>query len=134
MSDMRPPMGGPPMGGPPMGQPMGGGKQSMLNPMDAAGAAATGGMSRGMTVGQFLQKNFGISPNDPMEKFVQVMKQQTQNATIPGKLGMGQKPMGGPPQGGRPMGGSPMGAPMGGQASPRPQSGSPDLGSLLNRL
>ena len=140
MSDMMPRGGMPPGGGMPSGPPMGGGggmgKSSMLNPMDVAGKIATGGLSKGMTVGQFLQKNFGISPNDPMEKFVQVMKQQTQNATTPGKLGMGQKPPmpGGRPQGGPPMGGRPMAGPPSGGASPRPQGGPPSLDGLMNKL
>lgn len=136
MSDMMrpptPPMGGG-MGGPPPGggmRPPGGGmgKTSMLNPMDVAGKAATGGISKGMTVGQFLQSSFGISPDDPMEKFIQVMKQQSQNSTTAGKLGVQQPPMGGrPPMGGMGGGRPPM-PPSGGQGGP------PSLEGLMNKL
>jgi len=146
MSDMMrpptPPMGGG-MGGPPPGggmRPPGGGmgKTSMLNPMDVAGKAATGGISKGMTVGQFLQSSFGISPDDPMEKFIQVMKQQSQNSTTAGKLGVQKPPMGGSP----PMGGMgarpPMGGGMGGGRPSMPpsggQGGPPSLEGLMNKL
>lgn len=130
----RPPMppmggGGPPMGGGPPGAPPGGpGKQSLLNPTDMAMKSASGAVRPGMTVAEFLQKNFGVSPNDPIEKFIQAAKGQAQNRTVMGK-------MGGPPQGARP----PMGGgrpPMGGGAPPAgPMGGAPpSLDSIAGRM
>ena len=115
MSNMIRPQGGPPMGGAPPGGPPGGGvqsKMSMFNPPDVAAKASNGSIRPGQTVGEFLQRNFGVSPQDPVEKFMQAIKSQAKNATVPGKMGM---PPGGPPQqapqGRPPMGGSPGGAP-----------------------
>ena len=128
-----PPSGGMPMGGSPGGMPGGGmaGKMSMLNPTDVAAKGAMGQISKGMTVGQFLQQNFGVSPNDPIEKFIQVMKQQSQNATMPGKLGISpQGPAPRPPMGGM---GSPPGAPMGGPPMGG-SSGPPNLEGLMSKL
>jgi hypothetical protein len=77
-----------------------------------------------MTVAEFLQKNFGVSPNDPIEKFIQAAKGQAQNRTTMGK-------MGGPPGGARPpMGGAPPAGPMGGA----PQGPPPSLDSIAGRM
>ena len=115
MSDMMPQ-------GPPQGPPQGGmqGKMSMFNPTDVAAKAAMGDVRPDMTVGEFLQRNFGVSPDDPVQKLVEATKQQMQNRTMAGKLGMQQ----GPPQ--RP-GASPARPPMG-----QPQGGS--LEDLVNKL
>lgn len=101
MSDM--------MQGGPAPQP-GGAPKSMFNPTDAAMKAQQTGMNPQMTVGEFLQKAYGISPNDPLQKLAQVMKGQVGGATMPGKMAamQGQAPgMGRPPQVGPGESGSP---------------------------
>ena len=130
MGGGRPPMGGPPMGGaPPGGPPMGApgpGKQSLLNPTDMAMKSASGAVRPGMTVAEFLQKNFGVSPNDPIEKFIQAAKGQAQNRTTMGKMGgpPQRPPMGG--MGGPPPGGAPPAGPMGGAP--------PNLDSIMGKM
>ena len=109
MSDMMRP-GAPPPGG----APQGGGvqsKMSLFNPTDLAAKASNGDVRQNQTVGEFLQRNFGVSPQDPVQKLFQSLKGQAKNATVAGKMGM---PQGAPrpPQGAqRP------------QGPPRPQPG-----------
>ena len=83
MSDMMPQR-------PPQGPPQGGmqGKMSMFNPTDVAAKAAMGDVRPDMTVGEFLQRNFGVSPDDPVQKLVEATKQQMQNRTMAGKLSL----------------------------------------------
>ena len=128
-SAMRPPPAGgmPPTGGgmprPPMGgQPPGGGmdvrsKMSMMNPTDMAAKASRGDVRKGQSVGEFLQRNYGVGPQDPVEKLFAAVKSQAQNATVGGKMGM--PPQGArPPQARPPMGGAPGGMP--GRGAPPP--------------
>lgn len=127
MSDMmaqKPPMPGG-MGGGGMGSP-GGLPRSTFNPMDMAAKAKTGQMSPNMTVAQFLQQNYGVSPNDPLSKFVQAVQGQMKTKDMPGKLAAmgGQVPgMGGPSQAPR-MPQKPMGAP----------GGAPGISGLMSGL
>jgi len=124
MSDMRqmggmPPGGG--MGGMPGGAPGGGmdvrSKMSMMNPTDMAAKASRGDVRPQQSVGEFLQKNYGVSPQDPVEKLFAAVKSQAQNATVPGKMGMPPQrpPMPGGAPGGMPGG---MGGGMGGGMRP----------------
>jgi len=110
MSDPRqPPMGA--MGGEGMGSAV---KQNMsiFNPMDMAAKASQGDINPQMTVGEFLQKNFGVTMETPMMEFAQKLAAQAKTGTMQGKLqamgGGGMPPSGGMPQapGGQP-GGSP---------------------------
>ena len=129
MSDMRQMGGMPGMGGGmPQGAPGGGmggapgggmdvrSKMSMMNPTDMAAKASRGDVRPQQSVGEFLQKNYGVSPQDPVEKLFAAVKSQAQNATVPGKMGMppqAQRPQGAP--GGMPGG---MGGGMGGGMRP----------------
>jgi hypothetical protein len=111
MSDMMRP--GPPMGGPPSGPPPGGmdvrNKMSVMNPADMAAKVTRGDIRPNQSVGEFLQKNYGVSPTDPVQKLFAAVKAQAQNATVGGKMGAPPRP-GGPPMGAAP-GAPPMGAP-----------------------
>jgi len=138
MSDMMrgmPPGGGMPggmpgggmpggMGGAPGGAPGGmdvRSKMSIMNPTDMAAKASRGDVRSQQSVGEFLQKNYGVSPQDPVEKLFAAVKSQAQNATVGGKMGMPQGAApGGPPGGGMPGGGMPggMGGGMGGGRPP----------------
>ena len=106
-----PPGGGMP-GGAPGGAPPGGmdvrSKMSVMNPTDVAAKASRGDIRQGQSVGEFLQKNYGVSPTDPVEKLFASVKAQDQNSTVPGKMGM---PQGKPPMPGARPGGMPGGAP-----------------------
>jgi hypothetical protein len=124
MSDMmRPPAGGPAPGG--MQE-----KMSLLNPTDMAAKAATGDVGRGQTVADFLQKNFGVRPEDPVEKLFAATKQQMQNRTMAGKLGVQQgqgaipRPNPAPPT-------RPPAAPGPGMGGPPPAGG---LDSLVSKI
>jgi hypothetical protein len=120
MSDMMRP-GAPPMGGPPQG----GGvqsKMSVFNPTDMAAKVSKGDIRPDQTVAEFMQRNFGVSPQDPVQKLMQNLKGQAQNATMAGKMGMPQ----GRPQ---PSPAGQMGAPAG---PPPSQPGG--LDSLINKL
>ena len=115
----RPPM--PPQGGGMGGPPPGGGmdvrsKMSIMNPTDMAAKASRGDVRPQQSVGEFLQRNYGVTPQDPVEKLFAAVKGQAQNATVAGKMGM--PPQGArPPQARPPMGGG--GMPPGGQPPPR---------------
>ena len=73
--------------------------RSMLNPQDAAVMSGPqGGMRPGMTIEEFLGQ-LGLSPQDPIEKLVEVQKMQLKNASPMGKMdsmaggpGMGTAP------------------------------------------
>jgi len=120
MSDMmqRPPMGGQP--------PQGGGmdvksKMSVFNPTDMASKVSSGAVRPDQTVAEFLQRNFGVSPQDPVQKLFQSVKGQAQNATVAGKMG---QPQGAPqPRPQMPMGGG----------SPPPQAPG-GLDSLMSKM
>lgn len=105
------------------GGPGGGvqGKMSVFNPTDMAAKVATGDVRPDMTVGEFLQRNFGVSPNDPVQKLVQATKGQIENRTMAGKMGA--------PQAQRPQPRPAMPTP---QPQPTPNRGS--LDSLVNRM
>lgn len=120
MGDM---MRGAPPAQPGMGAapPSGGGmqaKQSVFNPADMASKVTKGDIRQDQTVGEFLQRNFGVSPQDPVQKLFQSLKGQVQNSTGAGKMGM--KPTPSPMPGGP----SPMG---GGMPQSAPPSGMDDL-------
>lgn len=83
-------MGG--MGGAPQGGMDVRNKMSMMNPTDMAAKVSRGDVRAQQTVGDFLQKNYGVSPQDPVEKLFAAVKSQAQNATVPGKMGMQQTP------------------------------------------
>jgi len=74
------------------------GKMSVLNPTDMAAKVTKGDIRPNQTVAEFLQRNFGVSPNDPVQKLFQAAKGQVQNATMAGKMGVsgGQPPAGAP--------------------------------------
>jgi hypothetical protein len=130
-------MGGPPpqasprgptpaMGGPPPGGSVQS-KMSMFNPTDLAAKQATGAIRLDMSVGEFLQKNFGVRPEDPVQKLFEATKGQMRNRDMAGKMGVppqGQPPR--PPQ--APPGGAPPppGAPPQGGGRP-PARGLDDL-------
>lgn len=108
MSNPMMPPQGPPPGMPPQG---GGGmdvksKMSIMNPTDLAAKVSKGDIRPDQTVAEFLQRNFGVSPQDPVQKLMQSLKSQAQNATMAGKMGAPQ----GPPK--------PMGAPAGPPSQP----------------
>ena len=131
MSDMMSGMGG---GRPPM--PSGGGmpprsggampgKMSMFNPTDMAAKVTNGDVSGNMTVAEVLQRNFGVSPNDPVQKLIQATKAQVQNRDMAGKLGANAgapQPQQAPPQPSRPM------------PAPAPRQGGGNLDSLISRM
>ena len=128
-SAMMPPQGAPPMGGGMGGPPPGGGmdvrsKMSMMNPTDMAAKVSRGDVKPQQSVGEFLQRNYGVTPQDPVEKLFAAVKGQGQNATVAGKMGM-------PPQGARPPQRPPMGGgmPQGG-AQPPPRS----MDDLVGRM
>ena len=121
MSDMMqgpPPQAGgmPPQGGPPQGGMES--KMSILNPADMASKLTKGDVRQDQTVAEFFQRNFGVSPQDPMSKLMQNLKGQTQNATMAGK--MGAKP--------------PQPAPMGGPAGPPQPPSAGGLDGLMNKI
>jgi len=108
MGDMM--RGGPPPQPGTGGPPMGGGlqsKQSVFNPTDMAAKVSKGDIRPDQTVGEFLQRNFGVTPQDPVQKLFQNVKSQAQNSTVQGKMGMPPSPS--PMSGGA----APMGAPSG---------------------
>jgi hypothetical protein len=80
-------------------------KMSIMNPTDMAAKASRGDVRPQQSVGEFLQRNYGVSPQDPVEKLFAAVKSQAQNATVPGKMGMQQAPQGMPQRPQRPMGG-----------------------------
>ena len=131
MSSMMPPQGAPPMGG--QGGPPSGGmdvrsKMSMMNPTDMAAKASRGDIKPQQSVGEFLQRNYGVTPQDPVEKLFAAVKGQGQNATVAGKMGM---PQAKPPQ---PMGGRPpMGGMQGGMQRP-PQPPPQNMDQLVGRM
>jgi hypothetical protein len=84
MSDM--------MQGAPAPQPGVKDKMSVMNPTDLAAKVTKGDIRPQQTVGEFLQRNFGVSPQDPVEKLFANIKGQAQNATVAGKVGMPQAP------------------------------------------
>uniref|UniRef100_A0A6H1ZVZ2 Uncharacterized protein n=1 Tax=viral metagenome TaxID=1070528 RepID=A0A6H1ZVZ2_9ZZZZ len=87
---------------------------SIMNPTDMAAKASRGDVRPQQSVGEFLQRNYGVTPQDPVEKLFAAVKGQAQNATVAGKMGM-------PPQGARPpMGQPPMGGAPGGMQRPQP--------------
>lgn len=155
MSDpmmQRPPMpqgGAPPGGGgmppggpsPAGGMPSGGmkSKMSLFNPTDIAAKGAMGDINPNMTVADFLQKNFGVRPEDPLQKLMEATKSQMQNRTMAGKLGAQQPPGGTPPQGAAPpprpqmppSGGAGGRPPMG---APPQQGGARSLDDLVNKI
>ena len=127
MSDMI--QQGAPAPRPGQGMPPGGdvkSKMSVFNPTDMASKVSKGDIRQGQSVGEFLQRNFGVSPQDPVKKLFASLKGQAKNATVPGKMGMPspQGPKPGAPPGGRPQG-PPGGMPPGGQ--PQPMRGMDDL-------
>jgi hypothetical protein len=128
MSDMQRPMpsgtGAPRPGGAQSGVES---KMSMFNPTDVAAKAAMGDIRPDMTVGEFLQKNFGVSPNDPVQKLVQATKGQLKNRNMAGKLGAGGNRPAPRPAPRRPVG------PSGGAPRPQPQSGG-SLDDLINKI
>ncbi|KKL95330.1 hypothetical protein LCGC14_1855690 [marine sediment metagenome] len=107
MSDMMGPATGPT--GPQPGQDVRS-KMSVLNPTDMASKLSSGDIRPQQTVGEFLQRNFGVTPQDPVEKLFANIKGQAQNATVPGKMGLPQGPRGAPPPA-APPGMAPQGAP-----------------------
>ena len=140
-SPMAPPMGRAPRpGGPPPGPPgLGGGmqsKMSLFNPTDMAAKLATGDVGQNQTVADFLQKNFGVSPNDPLQKLLDATKSQMQNRTLAGKLGVqpgaGGRPSPAPPSAPTP---SPAysGPPPGPPPGPAPRGGG-GLDGLVSRM
>jgi hypothetical protein len=140
-SAMAPPMGGAPMGGAPGGPPPGGpppggmqSKMSMFNPTDIAAKASTGDIQPGMTVADFLQKNFGVSPNDPLEKLIEATRSQMQNRTMAGKMGVqqgaGGRPSPAPPTAPTRSPASPGGMP----AGPAPRGGGGGIDALVGRM
>ena len=74
-------------------------KASVFNPADMARKVTKGDVRPDQTVGEFLVKNFGVRPEDPVQKLFQNIKGQVQNRTAAGKVGMA--PQGQMPQ--RPM-------------------------------
>ena len=130
----RPPM--PPQGGgmPPGGMPQGGGmdvrsKMSMMNPTDMAAKVSRGDVRPQQSVGEFLQRNYGVTPQDPVEKLFAAVKGQAQNATVAGKMGM-------PPRGpqGAPQARPPMGGGMPGAGMQRPQPPPQNMDDLVGRM
>jgi hypothetical protein len=81
---------------------------SVFNPADMAMKASSGDIGANMTVGEFLQKNFGVTMDTPMAEFAQKLAAQAKTGTMQGKLGA----MGGggmpSPQGGQPEGSPPI--------------------------
>lgn len=124
MSDMMRGGGAPPARPAPGGAPPGGGgmasKMSMFNPTDVAAKASRGDLNQNQTVGQFLQKNFGVSPQDPVQKLFQSIKGQAQNSTALGKIGGPPTPGGARPGAPPPAGPAPGGAPAPRPAAPAP--------------
>lgn len=83
------------MGGRPPMPPQGGGmdvrsKMSIMNPTDMAAKLSRGDIRQQQSVGEFLQRNYGVTPQDPVEKLFAAVKAQGQNATVAGKMGMPQ--------------------------------------------
>lgn len=99
--------------------------RSPMNPTDAAFMMKTGQMSPDMTIGEMLEKSYGIKWDDPLGVASQKMKKAMVNAKPEGKIRAMSGGQGGPPQGGpqKPM---PQGA------KPAVQSGG--LDGLLNRM
>ena len=111
------------------GSPQGGGmqaKQSVFNPADMASKVTKGDVRPDQTVEEFLQRNFGVSPQDPVQKLFASLKGQVQNSTGAGKMGMPPTPS--PSPGGAAPMGAQRGAPMG--ASPPPQG----MDDLVKRM
>ena len=69
------------------------------------------------TVGEFLQTQMGISPNDPLQKLIEATKGQLQTSSVEGKLSAmkGQAPQGGAP-------------------APMAPQGPPNLDGLVNTI
>ena len=107
MSDMM--QGALPQGAPPPGARQDvKAKMSVFNPTDMAAKISKGDICPQQTVGEFLQRNFGVSPQDPVEKLFANIKGQAKNATMAGKMGMpsprpGQGAPAPAPQAGPPM-------------------------------
>ncbi len=107
-------------------------KMSVLNPTDMAQKLTSGDIRPQQTVGEFLQRNFGVTPQDPVEKLFANMKGQAQNATVGGKMGLPKAPgpqmpqLQGPPQ-------APPQAPQG--MPPRAPQGAPrGMDDLMKRM
>jgi hypothetical protein len=90
MSDM--------MGGAPAPQQGVESKMSVFNPTDMASKVTKGDIRPQQTVGEFLQRNFGVTPQDPVEKLFANIKGQAKNATVAGKMGAPTPPAPGQPQ------------------------------------
>ena len=106
---------------------------SIFNPTDMAAKAAMGDIRPNMTVGEFLQKNFGVSPDDPLQKLMQATQGQVQTRDMAGKLGVQRKPQGAVPRPGAPAP-TQRPAPTGAPAGMPPGGGAPDLDSLISKL
>ena len=97
-----PPQGGPPQGGPPQGDPIRD-NMSFANPSDLALMQKDGGISKDMTVRDFLSSK-GIDVDGPIEQLTQFAQKQVKNATMMGKA-QGNMPSpapAGPPPGEQP--------------------------------
>ena len=103
-------------------------KMSVFNPTDMAAKVSQGAIRPQQTVGEFLQRNFGVTPQDPVEKLFANIKGQAKNATVAGKMGA-PTPRPGGPQPGPSRGG---GMPPGGQMPQQPPMRSMD--DLAGRL
>ena len=105
-------------------------KMSMMNPTDMAAKVSRGDVRPQQSVGEFLQRNYGVTPQDPVEKLFAAVKGQAQNATVAGKMGM-------PPQGARPQARPPMGGgmpPGGAMGGGRPQPPPQNMDDLVGRM
>lgn len=58
--------------------------RSVFNPQDLAVMGQ--GMGADMSVGDFLQKTLGISPEDPVTKLVEALKGQVKTSSMDGKI------------------------------------------------
>lgn len=87
--------------------------RSMFNPADVGAMRQQGGIQPGMQIKDLLAQ-FGLTPEDPVEKLAQVMKSQVQNASPIGKMEnmAGQPAPSGAGLGGEPSLGSPPRPPM----------------------
>jgi len=76
--------------------------RSMLNPTDAAMAVKSGQVTPDMPVGTYLEQQFGVKWDDPLQVAAQKMGQSAQKASPMGKvraMAQGDQPQGArPPQ------------------------------------
>lgn len=91
---------------------------SMFSPTDVAAKVGSGDIRPDMTVGEFLQVNFGVSPDDPIQKLAQAMQSQVQTKDIEGKMRAMQG------------GAQPQPAP----AQPQPEPGPGGMAGLMSKL